>query len=313
MTPIIPRLMGYATKVYVKDNDYVKKGDTLFTIDDKDYLVKVEEARAALAAAENSFEVSKADIGSAEASVAVSNANMQSATSNIESAKIRLWRANSDFERYENLYKNKSITKQQYEQALAAKQEAENQLKMLKQQEAASSYQKNAMISRSAVTSKQTQVASANIKKAKAVLDAALLNLSYTAVTASVDGQISTIDIQPGQLIQPGQSLFYIINNQETWVIANFKETQLNKMRAGQKVDIKIDAFPDTKFEGEITSFSPATGSRFSLLPPDNATGNFVKTVQRLPVKISFTAANDQEKIKLLRSGMNADVDVLLK
>src|SRR6478736_643303 len=148
MTPIIPRLMGYATKVYVKDNDYVKKGDTLFTIDDKDYLVKVEEARAALAAAENSFEVSKADIGSAEATVAVSNANMQSATSNIESAKIKLWRANSDFERYENLYKNKSITKQQYEQALAAKQEAENQLKMLKQQESASSYQKNAMISR---------------------------------------------------------------------------------------------------------------------------------------------------------------------
>ena len=169
------------------------------------------------------------------------------------------------------------------------------------------------MVSRSAVTSKQTQVANANIKRAKAILDAALLNLNYTAVVASVDGQISTIDVQPGQLVQPGQSLFYIINNQETWVIANFKETQLNKMRTGQKVSIEIDAFPDTKFEGEITSFSPATGSRFSLLPPDNATGNFVKTVQRLPVKISFTTSNDPEKIKLLRSGMNADVDVLLK
>jgi len=313
MTPIIPRLTGYVTKVYVKDNDLVKKGDTLFSIDNKDYMVKVEEARAALAAAENSYEVSKADVGSAVASVAVSNANMQSATSNIESAKIKLWRANSDFARYENLYKNKSITKQQYEQALAAKQEAENQLTMLKQQEAASAYQKNAMISRSAVTSKQTGVANANIKRAQAVLDAAMLNLTYTTITASVDGQISTIDVQPGQLVQPGQSLFYVINNQETWVIANFKETQLNKMRAGQKVDIKIDAFPDTKFEGEITSFSPATGSRFSLLPPDNATGNFVKTIQRLPVKISFTANNDKEKIKLLRTGMNADVDVLLK
>src|SRR5436190_14688933 len=151
MTPIIPRLMGYVTKVYVKDNDFVKKGDTLFTIDNRDYLVKVEEARAALAAAENSFEVSKADIGSAVASVAVSDANMQSATSNIESAKIRLWRANNDFERYDNLYKSKSITKQQYEQALAAKQEAENQLRILKQQQAASTYQKNAMVSRSAV------------------------------------------------------------------------------------------------------------------------------------------------------------------
>src|SRR6478609_2008172 len=185
MTPIIPRVTGYVTKVYVNDNDYVKKGDTLFTIDNRDYQVKVEEAKAALAAAENSFEVSKADVGSAVASVAVSNANVQSATSNIESAKIRLWRANRDFERYENLYKNKSITKQQYEQALAAKQEAENQLKMLKQQEAATAYQKNAMISRSTVSSKQTQVANANIKRAKAVLDAALLNLDYTAITAS--------------------------------------------------------------------------------------------------------------------------------
>ena len=119
--------------------------------------------------------------------------------------------------------------------------------------------------------------------------------------------------MQPGQLVQPGQSLFYIINNQETWVIANFKETQLNKMRAGQKVILKIDAFPGTEFEGEITSFSPATGSKFSLLPPDNASGNFVKTVQRLPVRINFTNNNDKEKLQLLRSGMNADVDVVLK
>lgn len=313
MTPVIPRVMGYLEKVYVKDNGFVKKGDTLFVIDQKDYLVKVEEARAALASAEQSFEVSKADVGGAQASVAVSDANMKSATGNIESAKIRLWRAKSDFDRYENLYKNRSITKQQYEQALAAKQEAENQLKILKEQQAASAFQKNAMISRSSVSAKQTQVANANIKRAKATLDAALLNLSYTVVTAAVDGQVSTIRLQPGQLIQPGQSLFYIIDDKDIWVTANFKETQLNKMRIGQKVMIKADAFPGTEFEGQITSFSPATGSKFSLLPPDNATGNFVKTVQRLPIKINFTANNDQEKIKLLRSGMNVDVDVFLK
>jgi membrane fusion protein (multidrug efflux system) len=275
--------------------------------------VKLEDAKAALVAAEGSFEVSKADVGSATANIAVSSANVLSAGGNIETAKIRLGRASADYERYNNLYKNHSITKQQYEQALAAKQEAESQLRILQQQEKASAYQKSVVVAKSNVTSKQTEVAAANINRAKAALEAAQLNLGYTVVTASTDGQVSKIGIQPGQFIQPGQSLFYIINNKEAWVIANFKETQLNKMVVGQKVSIKVDAYPDTEFQGTVASFSPATGSRFSLLPPDNATGNFVKTIQRLPVKISLDANNDVEKIKLLRAGMNADVDVHLK
>jgi len=312
MNPIIPRVGGYITKVYIKDNALVKKGDTLFVIDNSDYLVKLEEAKAALAAAENSYEVAKADIGTAQAGVSVSDANVQSANGSIETAKIRLRRASNDFERYNNLYKNHSITKQQFEQAEAAKQEAQSQLNILQDQQKASSFQKNVASARTNVSNKQVLVAAANVKRAQAMLDAANLNLGYTVVTASIDGQVSTVDMQPGQLVQPGQSLFYIINNQETWVIANFKETQLDKMRVGQKVKLKIDAFPGTEFEGEITSFSPATGSKFSLLPPDNASGNFVKTVQRLPVRINFTENNDKEKLQLLRSGMNADVDVVL-
>jgi len=313
MNPIIPRVSGYISKVYVKDNDYVKKGDTLFTIDKRDYQLKIEEANAALIGAEGGYEVAKEDIGSALASIAVSNANVQSAGGNIETAKIRLGRATSDYVRYENLYKNHSITKQQYEQALAAKQEAESQVRILQQQQKASAYQKSVIEAKSRVTNKQTEVAAANIKKAKALLEVAQLNLTYTVVTAAIDGQVSKIDIQPGQLVQQGQSLFYIINNNEAWVVANFKETQLNKMVVGQKVTVKVDAYPDYDFEGTLTSFSPATGSRFSLLPPDNATGNFVKTIQRLPVKISLNASNDPQKIKLLRPGMNADVDVHLK
>ncbi|WP_114757016.1 HlyD family secretion protein [Flavobacterium sp. AG291] len=313
MNPIIPRVTGYITKVYVKDNDFVKKGDTLFVIDDKDYAVRVEDAKAALIAAQGSYEAAKADVGSASAGVSVSDANIQSSKGNIEAAKVRLWRANNDFVRFENLYKNHSITKQQYEQAQATKQEAEAQLKVLQQAEAASKSQRSASVSRSAVTGKQTEVASANIKRAQAALDAANLNLSYTVVTAAIDGQVSTIDIQPGQLVQPGQALFYIINTQDAWVVANFKETQITKMKEGQKVTIVSDAYPDVEFEGQITSFSPATGARFSLLPPDNATGNFVKTVQRLPVKISLTQNNDKEKVKLLRPGMNVEVDVHLK
>ena len=310
MNPIIPKVSGYIAKVYVKDNDFVKKGDTLFTIDNSDYLVKIEDAKAGLLAAESSYEVSKSEIGTANANVSVSNANISSAEGNIETAKIRLGRASADFERYNNLYKNHSITKQQFEQSLAAKQEAESQLNILRDQQKSTEYQKNVLQTKTIVSGKQTLVASANIARAKAVLNAAKLNLDYTIVTAAIDGQVSRIDIQPGQLVQLGQSLFYLVNNSEVWVIANFKETQLNKMKIGQEVSLKIDAFDDEEFVGQVASFSPATGSQFSILPPDNATGNFVKTVQRIPVKIIFTDKNNKEKLQLLRSGMNAIVDV---
>ena len=312
MSPIIPRVGGYISKVFVKDNDLVKKGDTLFVIDNQDYLIKVQEAQAALIAAESSFEVSKADVSATSANVAISDATVQSNSQSIEMAQIRANQANNDYQRYENLYQNHSITKQQYEQALTAKLEAAKQVEVLKQQRNASASQRNAVVSKTNVASKQTSVAQANIERAKATLDAAKLNLTYTVITAAVDGQVSNVKIQPGQMVNPGAALFYIVDNTETWVVANFKETQLNKMRLGQKVEIKIDAYPDTSFEGEINSFSPATGSRFSLLPPDNATGNFVKTVQRIPVKIKLTKNNKVENISLLRPGMNADVDVHL-
>lgn len=313
MNPIIPRVAGYVDKVYVSDNDQVKKGDTLFTIDNRDYVVRLEEAKAALAAAQGSLDVARADIGGAQATVSVSEANVLSAGGNIETARIRMGRARADFERYANLYKNHSITKQQYEQAEAAKLEAENQVRILETQQKASKYQQSVSQSRSNVSAKQTEVAAANIKTAQARVEAAQLNLGYTVVLAAVDGQVSKISLQPGQFVQPGQSLFSIVGENNVWVVANFKETQLNKMRVGQKATIKVDAYPDTDFEGTVTSFSPATGSRFSLLPPDNATGNFVKTIQRLPVKIALDSKNDAEKLKQLRPGMNVDVDVHVK
>lgn len=313
LNPIIPRVGGYIDKVYVKDNQFVKKGDTLFTIQPADYELHVEEAKAALLATENSLEVSIADVGAAGANIAISDATIQSNTGSIEAAEIKATQAINDYERYNNLYKNHSITKQQYEQALTAKLEAEKQVEVLKKQRNASNSQKQAVISKTNVANKQTSVAQANIERAKATLKSAELNLSYTVVTAAIDGQVSNIRIQEGQLVSQGQSLFYIIDNTETWVVANFKETQLNKIRTGQKVEIKIDAFPNDILEGTVESFSPATGSKFSLLPPDNATGNFVKTVQRLPVKIILKENNKPELIQMLRPGMNADVDVFVK
>tara|TARA_R110002020_G_scaffold293535_2_gene508957 strand:+ start:37929 stop:39011 length:1083 start_codon:yes stop_codon:yes gene_type:complete len=313
MNSIIPHVGGYVEKVYVNDNQFVKKGDTLFTIDKRDYLVNLEQAQAGLAAAQSQLGVAQASIGSYQANAAASSAQVKSASGNIETAKIRLRRATDDFKRYENLYSNHSITTQQYEQALAAKQEAEAQVQILQNQQKASSSQSRAAFSQTDISEKQVTVAEANIKSAQAKVDAAQLNIDYTTVTAPIDGQLSSVDLQPGQYVQPGQALFYLVNTADKWVIANFKETQLEKMKVGQVVSVEVDAYPGEEFLGKISNFSPATGARFSLLPPDNATGNFVKTIQRLPVKIDFTEENNTDELKKLRSGMNVTVDVHLK
>ena len=142
-------------------------------------------------------------------------------------------------------------------------------------------------------------------------VDAAKLNLSYTVVVAPEDGLVSKITVQPGQFVQAGQSLFSIVHSDRIWVVANFKETQLNKMREGQRVVVTADVFKNHDFEATVGSFSPATGSTFALLPPDNASGNFVKVVQRLPVRIEFTNTSDT-LIRKLRPGMNVQVDVHL-
>ncbi|GLB50906.1 HlyD family secretion protein [Neptunitalea lumnitzerae] len=313
MNPIIPHVGGYITKVAVTDNQTVSKGDTLFVIDDADYMVQLEQAKANLAAAESQLLVAKASINASNAGVSTSTAQVNSAKGNIENAEIRLWRAKNDFERYQDLYDKKSITKQQYEQALAAKQEAEKSLEILKSQQKASNSQRSAAISQSEIAEKRVAVAEANVQAAIAQLSAAKLNVGYTVVTAPIDGQLSSVDLQPGQFVSPSQSLFYLVNTKDKWVVANFKETQLQDLKIGQKVMIEVDAFPGEEFHAEVTAFSPATGARFSLLPPDNATGNFVKTIQRLPVKIDFTKENAPEKIAKLRSGMNVLVDVQLK
>lgn len=312
MSPIIPHVGGYIDKVFVADNEFVKKGDTLFVINDQDYVVQLEQAKAGLVAAESQLVVAQVSVGSYRANVQTSIAQVSSAQGSIENAKITLWRAENDFKRYENLYKNHSITTQQYEEALAAKQAAEQNLDILNSQQKASASRRKAASSQSEISVKQIEVAKAKVQSAQAQLDAALLNMGYTVVIAPIDGQLSKVDLQVGQFVQAGQSLFYLVDTKTRWVVANFKETQLEKMEIGQSVNIKVDAYPDETFQGKVTAFSPATGAKFSLLPPDNASGNFVKTIQRLPVKIDFAGNDDPTALKKLRSGMNAIVDVHL-
>lgn len=311
ISPVIPRVGGYVKEIRVKDNEVVKKGDTLLVLDDRDLKLKVMQAEAALATA-------KSNLGAAEANTNASRSNISSAQSGIatidaqiEAAKVNVWRTTQDHERYANLIKDHSITQQQYEQALAAKQTAERQLDILKQQKNQVAQQTNAVASQSNATSSQISVAGSIIKQREVEVEEAKLNLSYAVVTAQEGGLVSKVNVQAGQLLQPGQSLFSIVLSDDVWIVANFKETQFEKMKIGQKVTIHADAFPGHSFEAAITSFSPATGSRFALLPPDNASGNFVKVVQRLPVKIEFSDKADA-LAKELKPGMNVSVDVHL-
>ncbi len=308
ISPVVPRISGYVTEIRVKDNQKVKKGDTLVVLDNRPEQIQVMQATAALEAAKSNHGVAEAMTNASKMGIATYQANVLVSDAQIEAAKVNVTRTTQDYNRYANLIKDHSITQQQFEQADAAKQSAERQLQVLMDQKNAATRQTNAATSQSNATAQQVNVANATIQQKMADLENAKLNLSYTVIVAAVDGRVSKVNVQLGQLLQAGQSLFSIVLDSNPWVVGNFKETQLSKMREGQKVTIHIDAFPGHSFEGKLSSFSPATGSRFALLPPDNASGNFVKVVQRLPVKIEFTGTD--ELLKDLRPGMNVDVDV---
>ncbi|QNL51464.1 HlyD family secretion protein [Olivibacter sp. SDN3] len=312
ISPVIPRVSGYIKDVRVKDNQQVRKGDTLVILDNRDFMVSLAQAEAGLASAKSNAHVAGAGIQVAQANIHTSEVNIGTVEAQIESAKVNLWRAEKDFERYGNLIKDHSITQQQYEEALANKQLAEKQLAILETQRQSADRQAKAISTQKAVSTGQVSVADATIKQREAEVESAQLSLSYTVITAAIDGQVGKVNLQPGQYLAAGQSLFSIVPLDEKWVIANFKETQLTRMELGQKVSITVDAYPDVALEGTVVSFSPATGAIQSLLPPDNASGNFVKVVQRIPVRIDFEEGHDPAFMAKLRTGMNVLVDVHL-
>ena len=311
ISPVIPRISGYVTQVRVKDNQRVKKGDTLLVLDDRDLKIKVAQAEAALATAESNLAAAKTSSTAANANIATSRAGVSTIDAQIETAKINVKRTSQDYDRYANLIKDHSITQQQFEQQEAAKETAEKQLQVLVQQKAQATTQTSAVASQSNATSSQIAIANATIKQRQVDVEDAKLTLSYAVVTAPEDGLVSKVNVQAGQFITAGQALFSVVLNQDIWVVANFKETQFDKMKIGQKVIVHADAFPDHPFEATVTSFAAATGARFALLPPDNSSGNFVKVVQRLPIKIEFKEPSDS-LVKQLIAGMNVTVDVHL-
>lgn len=307
--PVIPRISGYVDRILVNDNQYVHKGDTLFVIDIRDLKIAVDEAKAALATAEANVGASHANFAAAHSGIATSQAGVNTIEAQIEAAKIKLTRAEQDYVRYANLIKDHSITQQQYEEMKANRDLSAQQLSILQQQKDQAGSQTTAVATQSKATRQTIAVAKAMVEQRKVDLENAQLNLSYAYVLAPDDGQVSTVNIQPGQMVQAGQQVFNLVHSRRVWVVANYKETKIGKIVPGQPVVIKADAFPGHKFQAEVSSFSPATGARFSLLPPDNATGNFVKVVQRVPIKITFKDSNDS-LLTRLRPGMNVTVDV---
>jgi membrane fusion protein (multidrug efflux system) len=296
ISPVIARVSGYVNEIRFKDNQYVHAGDTLVILDDRDYKIKLDQATAAQFAAQKNAQASKAIISETQSNFGVQKAN-------IEEAQVRLWKATQDYDRFKNLYDDHAITKAQLDQAVADKDAAKASL------DAATS--QVPVLDRRINTSKVQTIATASVVDTrKADVEYAQLQLSYTVITAPASGIISKRDIQIGQLVQAGSPLFSIVHD-DLYVTANFKETQLDRLRVGQKVDVEVDAFTKEPVKGVIESFSGATGAKFSLLPPDNATGNFVKVVQRVPLRIHLQA--DSTVLRRLRPGMSVKVTVYTK
>lgn len=312
ITSIVPRVSGYINKVYVEDDQYVKKGDTLFIIDQTEYKLNLAKANADLAIAENGVLVSEGTIDFTKTQILTADASVNSAKTSVESAEISLWKATQNYNRYSNLVKEGVVTQQQFEEVKAEKETAEKQLEFIKEQELVANSQKNSTQSQMKVSEGQLKVSEARIQQAKTAIEAAELNLSYCVVTAPCDGQVSTIDLVEGQLLQAGRPAFNLVANDNLWVIANFKETQIRDLQEGQECEIRVDAFEDEPLKGRVESIAPGTGSTFTLLPPDNATGNFVKIVQRVPVKVVL-AGNKEEELKKLRPGLSVEVTVTTK
>ena len=339
IVPVAPKVSGYVTELLVKENQVVKAGDTIIKIDDRDQKLRVLQAEINLKNAQANvgliqananavganINTSDATLQVANAGVETANAAVATAQANLEAAKIRIWKATQDFNRYSALLKEKSVTQQQHDAIKAEKETAEANLAVLEKQISAAqsqvnsaskqtgigSSQKKAAQSQLSAAQKQISLAQTVVEQRKAELDLVKLQLSYYAVTAPISGQVSKKNVQIGQFINIAQPIMSIVDGANIWVVANFKETQVGKMRAGQKVKIKVDAYKGKDFEGTIESFAGATGAKFSLLPPDNATGNFVKVVQRLPVRIVLDSPKNAETP--LRAGMSVDVVVPIK
>jgi membrane fusion protein (multidrug efflux system) len=308
--PVLPRVSGYVTDVLVKENQEVHAGDVLVRIDSRDLQAKVDQEQAALVNAQAAVSVAVANVANTRAAQASSRAKAASSQADVTAARTKQEMTAADLARYKALVAKEEISQQQYDAARAAADSARASVEASRSTAEAARSTADAGAAQIDAAQRQVAAAQASVAQHQASLEAAKLQASYTVVTAPASGIVSKKSVEVGQYVQAGQPLLAIVEGTDTWVSANFKETQLAKMHPGQTVEVEVDAYPGHVFHGRVESLSAATGAKFSLLPPDNATGNFTKVVQRVPVKIDFTDPADPKRP--LRVGMNVSVVVNL-
>ena len=285
LSPVNVRATGYIKKVYFTEHQNVKKGDTLLVLDDREYRIRVMDAEAALKDAQSGKNV----INATEVTTRNSASVYESSISEIQ---IRLAKLEKDEIRYKNLVERKAATPIQLEQIQTELRATREKLESVKRQQKAALSGVNEVQTRRGNTE-------AAIERTQAALEMAKLNLSYTVVVAPCDGKLGRRAIEEGQYINAGTTITYIIPDTQKWVIANYKETQVENLFVGQKVRMTVDALDGREFEGTVTAISGATGSKFSLVPTDNSAGNFVKIQQRVPVRIDFEGLSKEDNNRL--------------
>jgi len=296
INPVNTRVTGYIKEVRFTDHQRCKTGDTLVIIDDREFRIACEQAQAAWLAAKASRGVTTSAVSTVRSNELVTDAN-------IRGFEARIWNAQQNLNRFEHLLKEDAATQQQYDQV-------KTEYTSLVEQRAALVQQKATTGLTTVETSRRILVNEAEIKRAQAAIDQTNLNLSYTVITAPYDGVAGRRNIQEGQAVGAGQNLLTFVRSDNKWVVANYKETQVTRLHVGQKMWLTVDGIREKTFEGRIIAISEATGSRYSAIPVDNSTGNFVKVRQRVPVRIAFTSNNDHADLDRLITGMNVEVRV---
>ncbi len=296
IVPVNCRVQGFIREIRFEEYKQVKKGDTLVIIEDTEFQLRLAQAEADY---QNAL-IGKSAIGT---SISTTQNNIAVTDATIEEAKVLMENAKSDYFRYKKLVADKAVTQQQFEAMETAYAAKNARYEMLVKQRKSTTLV-------GVEQNQHLEQQEANIKLAEAAVKLAKLNLSYTVITAPCDGVVGRKAIQNGQLIQPGQSLVSIVNANEVWVIANYKETQISNIKIGMPVEIKVDAVDNIEYQGVVTAISDATGAQFSLIPQDNSAGNFIKVEQRIPVKISISDTNKADDLLLLHSGMNVECNV---
>ena len=293
--PVAPQVSGRVSRLYIEDNQEVKKGDVLLQIDPADYEARLAQAKAQLAAAHSHMEQAKAQLAAGEAGV-------EQAQAGLVAAEAEASRTQAELKRYQSV-ESRAVSRSQVDVAETQARSAVAQVEVARAKVAGAEAQVG--LARAGI-----QTAAADIAQCEAATRLAELNLSYTRVTAPDDGRVTKRSVEEGAFVQPGQALLAIVSHR-LWIIANFKETQLEHMRVGQPVQIRIDAYPGLKLTGKVESFQAGAGARFSMFPPENATGNFIKVVQRVLVKIVFDTPPDAQVT--LGPGMSVEPVVRVK